>query len=56
VTGLVWAGVGNVAIMDSTVVKEEDLGSQFFLNQEDVGKRSRAEASVDGLQVALLMF
>ena len=43
--------MGNVAIMDSTVVKEEDLGGQFFLSEDDVGKRNRAEASVDGLQV-----
>jgi molybdopterin/thiamine biosynthesis adenylyltransferase len=43
-----------VAIMDSTVVKEEDLGGQFFLCEDDVGKRTRAEASVDGLQVSVL--
>ena len=44
-------GVGHVAMMDSTVVTQEDLGCQFFLSEDDVGKRTRAEASVDGLQV-----
>jgi len=46
-----YAGVGNVALMDSALVIEEDLGGQFFLGEEDVGKHSRAEASVAGLQV-----
>mmetsp|Transcript_56173 Transcript_56173/g.90944 ORF Transcript_56173/g.90944 Transcript_56173/m.90944 type:complete len:342 (+) Transcript_56173:3-1028(+) len=47
---IVLAGVGNVALMDSALVIEEDLGGQFFLGEEDVGKHSRAEASVAGLQ------
>ena len=38
--------------MDNSLVTEEDLGGQFFLSEDDVGKRSRAEASVAGLQVA----
>ena len=45
------AGVGNVAIMDDAKVEQKDLGSQFFLGEDDVGKRTRAEASVAGLQV-----
>ena len=51
--GLCWrhTGVGHVAMMDSTVVTQEDLGCQFFLSEDDVGKRTRAEASVAGLQV-----
>jgi hypothetical protein len=35
------------------MVTEEDLGGQFFLSEEDVGKRSRAQASVPGLQVTI---
>lgn len=48
------AGVGNVAIMDDDKVEQEDLGCQFFLGEDDVGKRTRAEASVAGLQVLFL--
>ena len=43
--------MGNVDVMDTAVVTEEDLGCQFFLSEEDVGKRTRAEACVSGLQV-----
>lgn len=43
--------MGHVVMMDSTVVTMEDLGCQFFLSEDDVGKRTRAEASVAGLQV-----
>lgn len=35
---LVLAGVGALTIMDNGTVTEEDLGAQFFLRQEDVGK------------------
>ncbi|KAJ3300385.1 SUMO-activating enzyme subunit 1 [Borealophlyctis nickersoniae] len=42
---VVLAGVGAITIMDEGSVSEEDLGAQFFLRENDVGK-SRAEAAV----------
>ncbi|KAJ3044023.1 hypothetical protein HDV00_003552 [Rhizophlyctis rosea] len=41
---IVLAGVGAVTVIDPGMVKEEDLGAQFFLREEDV-KKSRAEAA-----------
>ncbi|RKO82838.1 hypothetical protein BDK51DRAFT_23854, partial [Blyttiomyces helicus] len=41
---IVLAGVGAVTLVDAGKVEGKDLGSQFFLREEDVGK-SRAEAS-----------
>eukprot|EP00960_Hanusia_phi_P027389 746806-Hanusia_phi.AAC.5 len=45
-----FAGVGNVCLMDDGVAQEEDLGSQFLIPAECVGKVSRAEASIKSLQ------
>ena len=36
--------------MDDAIVSEEDLGCQFFLEGKDVGKRTRAESSLENLQ------
>lgn len=41
---LVLAGIGNLTVLDSENVTEEDLGSQFLITEEDVGK-NRAEAA-----------
>jgi len=35
---LVLAGVGAVTLLDHEIVKGEDLGAQFFVNKDDVGK------------------
>ena len=35
---LVLAGVGSVTIIDHNVVTEEDLGAQFLVTEQDVGK------------------
>lgn len=35
---IVLSGIGHLCIMDNHIVTEEDLGSQFFLSREDVGK------------------
>lgn len=35
---LVLAGIGALTIIDPDVVREEDLGAQFFLREEDIGK------------------
>jgi ubiquitin-like 1-activating enzyme E1 A len=35
---LTLAGVRSLTIIDEDVVTEEDLGAQYFLREEDVGK------------------
>ena len=35
---LVLAGIGSLTIQDSQSVSEDDLGAQFFITEEDVGK------------------
>lgn len=34
---LVLAGVGSVTVADTELVKEEDLGAQFFLSEQHIG-------------------
>ncbi|CAI2176957.1 7770_t:CDS:2 [Funneliformis geosporum] len=43
---LVLAGVGSITIIDHNVVTKEDLGAQFLITEQDVGK-NRALASAD---------
>lgn len=38
---LVLAGIGSLTIQDSEVVTEDDLGAQFFISEQDVGKNVR---------------
>ena len=35
---LVLAGIGSLTIMDSNVVTEADIASQFFITEDDLGK------------------
>jgi ubiquitin-like 1-activating enzyme E1 A len=35
---LVLAGISSLTIIDDDLVTEEDLGAQYFLREEDVGK------------------
>jgi ubiquitin-like 1-activating enzyme E1 A len=46
VKNLVLAGVGAVTVLDDAKVTEEDLGAQFLVHEEDVG-RLRAEAAAE---------
>lgn len=46
---LVLPGVGQYTILDSATVKEEDLGVNFFLDEESLGS-SRAAATCKFLQ------
>ncbi|KAK5211795.1 E1 ubiquitin-activating protein aos1 [Exophiala xenobiotica] len=46
---LVLAGIGTLTILDHEMVAEEDLGTQFFLNQTQIGQ-NRAEATLPELQ------
>jgi ubiquitin-like 1-activating enzyme E1 A len=38
---LALAGVSSITLLDSELVTEEDLGAQFFLSEEDIGKNVR---------------
>ncbi|KAK1053168.1 E1 ubiquitin-activating protein aos1 [Friedmanniomyces endolithicus] len=42
---LTLAGINSLTIIDDEPVSEEDLGSQYFVRQEDIGK-PRAEAAI----------
>jgi molybdopterin/thiamine biosynthesis adenylyltransferase len=44
------AGIGDVTIIDDSIVSVEDLGCQFFLREQDVGTRTRATAAIENLQ------
>lgn len=46
---LVLAGIGSLTVVDDQVVTEADLGAQFFLTEEDIGK-NRAEAAAARIQ------
>jgi ubiquitin-like 1-activating enzyme E1 A len=35
---LVLAGVGSITIIDHNIVMEEDLGAQFLITEQDLGK------------------
>lgn len=35
---LVLAGIGSLTVLDSGVVTESDVSSQFFVTEEDIGK------------------
>ena len=35
---LVLAGIGSLTVQDDQLVQEVDLGAQFLLSEEDVGK------------------
>lgn len=34
---LVLAGIGSLTIIDNEVVRDDDLGSQFFVSEEQIG-------------------
>ncbi|KAK3808468.1 MAG: SUMO-activating enzyme subunit 1 [Benniella sp.] len=43
---IILAGVGSITLLEHEVVTEEDLGAQFLVRQEDIG-RNRAEAAAE---------
>ncbi|KAF9191766.1 SUMO-activating enzyme subunit 1 [Haplosporangium sp. Z 767] len=43
---IILAGVGSITILEHETVTEEDLGSQFLVRKEDIG-RNRAEAAAE---------
>ncbi|PYH88446.1 hypothetical protein BO71DRAFT_403847 [Aspergillus ellipticus CBS 707.79] len=46
---LVLAGIGSLTIIDHEPVKEEDLGAQFFINEEHLGQ-NRAQAAATSVR------
>ena len=47
---LILAGPASVTLYDPTLVSINDLASNFYCREEDVGNKSRAEASIPKLQ------
>ena len=43
---LILAGPKSVQIYDPTVVSIADRGSNFYINDDDIGSKTRAEASL----------
>ena len=35
---LVLVGIGSLTVQDSQVVVDDDLGAQFFISEQDIGK------------------
>ncbi|KAL2787331.1 hypothetical protein BJX66DRAFT_311268 [Aspergillus keveii] len=46
---LVLAGIGSLTIVDDAIVTEEDLGAQFFINQDCIGQ-NRAQAAAPAVR------
>ena len=46
---IILSGIGEVDIYDPKIVNIKDLGSNFFLSEEDVGKKNRDEACLEKL-------
>ena len=46
---IILSGPGEVDIFDPSLVKINDLGSNFYLSEEDVGKKNRDDASLSKL-------
>ena len=47
---LILAGPKKVSLYDPSIVRIEDLGSNFYLHENLVGKASRAQASLENLK------
>lgn len=47
---LILAGPAQVDIFDPSIVRVNDLGSNFYIRESHIGKATRAEASVDQLR------
>ncbi|KAF9966837.1 hypothetical protein BGZ70_001058 [Mortierella alpina] len=43
---IILAGVGSITLLEHETVTEEDLGAQFLIRHEDIG-RNRAEAAAE---------
>eukprot|EP01054_Gregarina_sp_Poly1_P002532 Gregarina_sp_Poly_1__2531@NODE_1687_length_3535_cov_160_559689_g1109_i0_p1_GENE_NODE_1687_length_3535_cov_160_559689_g1109_i0NODE_1687_length_3535_cov_160_559689_g1109_i0_p1_ORF_typecomplete_len1058_score184_99ThiF/PF00899_21/5_1e38ThiF/PF00899_21/4_6e68UBA_e1_thiolCys/PF10585_9/2_6e57UBA_e1_thiolCys/PF10585_9/1_1e04E1_FCCH/PF16190_5/2_7e19E1_4HB/PF16191_5/6_8e18E1_4HB/PF16191_5/6_4e02E1_4HB/PF16191_5/1_7e04E1_UFD/PF09358_10/3_7e13Shikimate_DH/PF01488_20/6_2Shikimate_DH/PF01488_20/13Shikimate_DH len=47
---LILAGPACVTIHDDTIIDQADLGANFYLREEDVGKKSRSEGCLEKLK------
>ena len=47
---LILTGVNSVVLHDDNIVSLTDLGSNFCLNEQDIGIKTRADASLNKLQ------
>lgn len=46
---LVLAGIGSLTIQDNQTVTEDDLGAQFFITEQDIGKNVRCTPSLEAM-------
>jgi ubiquitin-like 1-activating enzyme E1 A len=54
---LVLAGIKSLTIIDHEVVTESDLGAQFFVTEQDVGRNVRAwSASMCEAQLTIMIY
>jgi ubiquitin-like 1-activating enzyme E1 A len=44
---LVLAGINSLTVIDHELVTEDDLGAQFFVSKEDIGKNVREAATTE---------
>lgn len=47
---IVLAGCGTVHLSDETIISREDISSQFLLRADEVGMRTKANASLERLK------
>ena len=46
---LILNGIGSLTIVDSEQVTEDDLGAQYFVREENIGRNVRGSCSIDGV-------
>ena len=44
---LVLAGIGSLTIQDSQILVDDDLGAQFFVSEQDIGKNVRSSRAIN---------
>lgn len=49
IKNLVLAGIGSLTVLDNHIVEGSDLGAQFFISDQDIGK-NRAEAALPAIK------
>lgn len=47
---IILAGVGSITLLEHDVVTEEDLGAQFLVRQEDIGRNVCKASRLAGME------
>jgi ubiquitin-like 1-activating enzyme E1 A len=48
---IILAGVGSITLLEHEVVTEEDLGAQFLVRQEDIGRNVRKASRFGDMEI-----